>query len=155
MAHKKDTTAQVDKGERLYLLVTKAPPKIFIKIGCTSDLRARMKNYETHNPAFEQVGSFPMVNRECSRAFEDALLLRYYSTRRKNTEWFEVSDADAQAFESISTFEYLKKFVDLDGFFRTIIETNLARAEVEEKPRRSQDAKSKAAHYKYLRGMIG
>lgn len=155
MATKKKETPQTEKGERLYLLVTHAEPHIFIKIGCTSDLRARMKNYETHNPAFEQVASFPMINRECSRVFEDALLMRFYPTRRKNTEWFEVNDNDFQKFEKISSIEMLKDFVHLDTFFRTMIETNLARAEIEEKPRQSQDAKSKAAHYKYLKGMIG
>ena len=150
-----ETNLSSTRGEQIYLLISQTHDKNFIKIGCTGDLRARMKSYETYNPTFTKVISFKMESRECGRAFEDALLLKLHERRQKKTEWFEVDEKTLTAFCKISTLEEVKSFVDLNGYFTTMIEVNKARADVEEKPNRARYYLTKAAHYKYLRELIG
>jgi ribosomal protein S27AE len=143
------------KGEQIYLLFTQTRDKNFIKIGCTGDLRARMKAYDTHNPTMEKAGSFKMPNRECGRCFEDALLLRLHEKRFKKTEWYEVDDATFEEFWKISTLDDVKRFVELDEYFSTMIEINLARANTEEKPQRAKAYMTKAILLRDTKEMIG
>ena len=150
----------VPKGERIYLLnsrIVDLSGKLhsYIKIGCTCDMRARMKHYETYNPSFECSGSFTMPNRECSEAIEDALLMRYAATRQKKTEWFEVSDEDFARFIQLSSFKDVKAFVGLDAFFNMKIEVYISRSREEEKPNLARHYERKAEHYRALREMIG
>lgn len=146
---------QNSKGEQIYLLFTQTRDKNFIKIGCTGDLRARMKAYDTHNPTMEKACSFKMEDRDCGRAFEEALLLKFHEKRFKKTEWYEVDDKTLEAFKAIGTLADVKKFVDLDGYFSTMIEINLARANTEDKPFRAKAYLAKATSLRDTKEMIG
>lgn len=148
-------TPQTSKGEQIYLLFTQTRDKNFIKIGCTGDLRARMKAYDTHNPTMEKASTFKMESRECGRAFEEALLLKLHEKRWKKTEWYEVDDKTLATFIGITSLADVKKFVDLDGYFSTMIEVNLARANTEDKPFRAKTYFARTAALRDTKEMIG
>lgn len=145
-----------NKEERLYLLGSSAVDmegKIhyFIKVGCTADLRARMRCYETYNPALLRFNSFPSPNRAYSEAIEDALLLMFVAGRQKSTEWFEVSKNIFDAFKSIENFKALKAFVNVEAFFDLKITAYQTRAFEEEKLANKRRYEARAAHYIALR----
>ena len=149
-------TDKPKKEERLYLLgssTADAEGKIhyFIKVGCTADLRARMKCYETYNPALLRFNSFASPSRAYSEAIEDAMLLMFVAGRQKSTEWFEVSKAVFDAFKAIENFRALKTFVNVEAFFDLKITAYQTRAFEEEKVANRKRYEAKAAHYIALR----
>lgn len=149
-------TDKAKKEERLYLLGSSTADmegKIhyFIKVGCTADLRARMRCYETYNPALLRFNSFPSPSRAYSEAIEDALLLMFVAGRQKSTEWFEVSKNIFDAFKSIENFKALKAFVNVEAFFDLKISAYQTRAFEEEKIANKKRYEARAAHYIALR----
>ena len=149
-------TDKPKKEERLYLLgssTADAEGKIhyFIKVGCTADLRARMRCYETYNPALLRFNSFASPSRAYSEAIEDALLLMFVAGRQKATEWFEVNKHTFDAFKAIDSFKALKTFVNVEAFFDLKITAYQTRAFEEEKIANKKRYEARAAHYIALR----
>ena len=149
-------TDKPKKEERLYLLgssTADAEGKIhfFIKVGCTADLRARMRCYETYNPALLRFNSFASLSRAYSEVIEDALLLMFVAGRQKSTEWFEVNKHTFDAFKAIENFKALKAFVNVEAFFDLKITAYQTRAFEEEKIANKKRYEARAAHYIALR----
>lgn len=149
-------TDKQKKEERLYLLGSSTADmegKIhyFIKVGCTADLRARMRCYETYNPALLRFNSFASPSRAYSEAIEDALLLMFVAGRQKSTEWFEVSKNTFEVFKALEDFKALKAFVNVEAFFELKITAYQTRAFEEEKLANKRRYEARAAHYMALR----
>lgn len=64
----------------------------FAKVGVTVDLAARFRTYIHHNPAVRFVASWPGARPEETEAIERASELAPLVRRRRNREWFEVTD---------------------------------------------------------------
>lgn len=85
----------------IYLIEMKMPytrVRAF-KIGSTSNIETRMKQYRTHNPYIELLATIEfddLSDREAESAYHDMMLdssevFRQFGERR-NSEWFEVID---------------------------------------------------------------
>lgn len=148
------------KGERIYLLGTrtideKEQTHYFIKIGCTADMRARLRCYDTYNPVLLSFNAFPSPSRAYSEAIEEAMLLLFVRGRQKRTEWYEVDRQTFDAFAAIPNFQGVKEFVRLEAYFDLKVTQYTSRAFEEEKPQNKRRYEAKAKELIELRRQDG
>jgi hypothetical protein len=74
------------------------------KIGCTSDLKTRLKTFSGWLPFEIKLEHFFEMAEYY--AFEQDLHKRYKAKRIRNTEWFALSPEDVEEIKSIGTFIY-------------------------------------------------
>jgi hypothetical protein len=76
-----------------------------VKIGCTVDLKGRLKDYKMHNPDIEVIGTFETEDPMAT----ERKALDYFSNKRVEGEWFNFTDSEiAELSERMSSLEWTK-----------------------------------------------